>query len=281
MIADSAAPYDRLADVFDVDVPFYGTFGRRIVRELAPPAGSRVLDIGAGNGALTAPLAACGCTVLALDAAPSMLRVLRRRAADVPVLLADAERLPVRTASVDLVTAGFVVDLLDHPAGVAAETLRVLRPDGRFALTLPARTSFVGDWAFCNRLFAEFARDSVTERPAARTVDGAEMLRRCGFVVITRTTLTADIPVPSPQHGWRFLQTSGTGTFFDGLPEHRRAEFRSRFETALEQRGGATTMTRDTDLWVGRRPFAPVQPSGAGGNRSSTRAAIRPPTISR
>jgi ubiquinone/menaquinone biosynthesis C-methylase UbiE len=45
--------FDRIADGYDEEVPFYATIGRRLLRWAAPMAGARVLDIGAGRGAIT------------------------------------------------------------------------------------------------------------------------------------------------------------------------------------------------------------------------------------
>jgi SAM-dependent methyltransferase len=51
--------------------------------------GAEVLDIGAGTGALSIPLARRGAKVTALDFSPEMVKKLKRRAADEQVILSD------------------------------------------------------------------------------------------------------------------------------------------------------------------------------------------------
>jgi SAM-dependent methyltransferase len=92
---------------------------------------SRVLDVGAGTGALTAPLraAAPGATVVSVDASAAMLRVASAQAG-APTCLADASVLPFAAASVDAVLLAYVLfHLLDPGAGVR-EAVRVLRDGG-------------------------------------------------------------------------------------------------------------------------------------------------------
>lgn len=72
----------------------------QLVADAALPAGALVLDIGAGEGALTRPLLAGGARVIAIEAHPGRAAELRRRFRDddVVVVQADARdlRLPRR-----------------------------------------------------------------------------------------------------------------------------------------------------------------------------------------
>lgn len=45
--------FDRVAGDYDRVAPFFAAYGPGIVRVLAPPAGCRFLDLGAGRGALS------------------------------------------------------------------------------------------------------------------------------------------------------------------------------------------------------------------------------------
>jgi 23S rRNA (adenine-N6)-dimethyltransferase len=65
-----------------------------IVAEAGLGPGELVLDIGAGTGALTAPLVAAGAQVIAIELHPDRLAELRRRfGSSVRVVRADAARL--------------------------------------------------------------------------------------------------------------------------------------------------------------------------------------------
>ena len=75
-------------------------WARDIVVTAGITSGDLVLDIGAGTGALTAPLVAAGARVVAVELHPVRARVLRRRFADANVVVvetdADDLRLPRR-----------------------------------------------------------------------------------------------------------------------------------------------------------------------------------------
>jgi ubiquinone/menaquinone biosynthesis C-methylase UbiE len=93
--------------------------------------GDVVLDVGCGTGWLAAGLrrSAPDVTAIGLDLSSGM--VDRARAAGAwPLAIADAGRLPVATAAVDVVACRGVLHHLPDVAGALAEWRRVLRPGG-------------------------------------------------------------------------------------------------------------------------------------------------------
>jgi demethylmenaquinone methyltransferase/2-methoxy-6-polyprenyl-1,4-benzoquinol methylase len=99
---------------------------------LAPAAGERVLDLAAGTGVSTVELARSGAWCLAADFSLGMLRGGRHR--HVPMVAADALRLPFADASFDAVTISFGLRNLVDPAAGLAEMARVTRPGGRLVV---------------------------------------------------------------------------------------------------------------------------------------------------
>jgi ubiquinone/menaquinone biosynthesis C-methylase UbiE len=93
---------------------------------------TRVLDVGAGTGALTDALrtAAPAASIVSIDPASAMLRVARERWR-VTAINADASALPCARSSVDAVLLAYVLfHLLDPSAGLR-EAARVVRRGGR------------------------------------------------------------------------------------------------------------------------------------------------------
>src|ERR1700733_1609269 len=93
------------------------------------------LDLGTGTGQGAQALRAAyrGAVVLALDSAPGMLRAARRRSGmfkRFARILADATRLPLATASVDLVFCNLMLQWCNDLAGTLTEVRRVLAPGG-------------------------------------------------------------------------------------------------------------------------------------------------------
>lgn len=98
-------------------------------------SGVRVLDLCCGTGDLLVALqAACRRPVLGCDFSRAMLAQARRKIPHGTLLEADALRLPMADASLDLITIAFGFrNLADYRAGLA-EMRRVLQPGGTLAI---------------------------------------------------------------------------------------------------------------------------------------------------
>jgi ubiquinone/menaquinone biosynthesis C-methylase UbiE len=111
-----------------------------VIASLDLRPGMVVADIGAGTGYFAIPLAqAVGPTgrVYAVDLQPEMLDLLRAampQGAPIELVSADASRITLPTASVDLCFTANVWHELDDRAAVLAEFARLLRPAGRLAI---------------------------------------------------------------------------------------------------------------------------------------------------
>lgn len=95
--------------------------------------GQRILDLGAGTGALALPLARAGAQVVALDASAGQLEKLRLKAGregiDVRTVHARAEETGLESGEFDVVTASMCWDYFD-PKAIRWEVLRLLKPNG-------------------------------------------------------------------------------------------------------------------------------------------------------
>ena len=115
---------------------FMGRYSRPLARAFADFAGvrrgMRVLDIGAGTGALTDELIArVGAGgVAALEPSPDYSAALRERLPEVDVRQAAAEELPWEDGSFDGVLSQLVVLFLKDAPAATREQLRVLREGG-------------------------------------------------------------------------------------------------------------------------------------------------------
>ncbi|HVR43097.1 MAG TPA: class I SAM-dependent methyltransferase [Thermoanaerobaculia bacterium] len=109
-----------------------------ILRETAKlPPGARVLEAAVGLGQLAARMRRDGHLVFGVDGAFAAA-LHATRVAGVPSVVGDLTRLPFRTASFDGVTSGETLEHLDDDVSAVAEIGRVMRPEGRCVVTVPA-----------------------------------------------------------------------------------------------------------------------------------------------
>jgi SAM-dependent methyltransferase len=116
---------------------------------LGVKAGDLVLDAGAGFGRHAFELARRGANVVALDYAADEVIATRGtfgamvEAGEIPVeryvaaLQGDATRLPFDDGSFDRVITSEVLEHIQNDVGAISELVRVLRPGGTFACTVP------------------------------------------------------------------------------------------------------------------------------------------------
>ena len=116
----------------------------RMVRKLDPKPGDTVLELAAGladTGLMAARLVGESGYVIVTDFTTEMVAAARRRAEELGVQNAefrvlDAERMDLKTDSVDGVLCRWAYMLMIDPSAAFAETRRVLRPGGRLAFSV-------------------------------------------------------------------------------------------------------------------------------------------------
>lgn len=103
---------------------------RQVVRALAPRPGLRILDLAAGTGTSSRPLADAGALVIPADLSFGMVAEGKRRWADLPFVNADALALPFADATFDAVTISYGVRNVEDTVEALRELRRVTRPGG-------------------------------------------------------------------------------------------------------------------------------------------------------
>jgi len=101
--------------------------------------GARVLDVACGAGFGMQVLRHVGACAVGMDLDTSALIEARGIDASVPVVRADATRLPLPDRCIDLVTSFETLEHVSEAAMLVRELRRVLRPGGRLVLSTPNR----------------------------------------------------------------------------------------------------------------------------------------------
>ena len=115
-----------------------------LVDAIDPKPGETVLELAAGAGDTGLRLAsrvAPGGRLISSDFSPQMVEVARRRAAELGVVnvefrVLDAQELDLGDECVEAVVSRWGYMLMEDVGAALAETRRVLRPDGRVALSV-------------------------------------------------------------------------------------------------------------------------------------------------
>jgi SAM-dependent methyltransferase len=116
----------------------------RLLGELHPRADWRVLEVGTGTGANLPVLATLSVRqVIGCDLSADALRY-SRRVSGLALAQADASALPFASDSFDLIVAADVIEHVDDDQAALREFARVLKPGGRFVITVPAFPSLWG-----------------------------------------------------------------------------------------------------------------------------------------
>lgn len=176
------------------------------VRGILDRPGARVLDICCGTGDLAIALRkGSRARVVASDFCHPMLQAASKKMPGGILFESDALRLPVRDASLDLVTVAFGFrNLTDYDAGLR-EMRRVLRPGGVAAIlefSQPRNSLFAAVYKFYSRRILPWIGGLITGAPDAyrylpesirKFPDAPELadaIRRAGFSSVSFEYLT-------------------------------------------------------------------------------------------
>lgn len=122
--------------------------GEDLCEALDIRAGQKVLDVAAGNGNVSLAAARRWCDVIATDYVPALLEKARERAAaerlQIEFREADAEALPFKDHSFDVVVSTFGVMFTPSQQKAADELMRVCKPGGKIGLANWTPDGFIG-----------------------------------------------------------------------------------------------------------------------------------------
>ncbi len=208
-------------DVYEKNARFVAELGQPVVDLLGPRRGERVLDLGCGDGVLTARLVELGCDVVGADSSAALVDAARARGLD--VRLKDGHALDFGP-EFDAVFSNAALHWMKGADRVLAGVYRALRPGGRF----------VGEFGGSGcvetihaALIAGLDRRGFDGRAASpwyfpTTEDYGQKLAAAGFDVSYIALIPRPTPLPGDILGW--LETFSE-SFTRGLPVEERASY--------------------------------------------------------
>lgn len=170
--------FDKVAEDWDdIRADYFGLRVRNRALAGLIPADWKVADIGCGTGFLLLALAPLVKKAYGIDNSGEMLRVARRNAVqrglkNIEFIQSEMNDLPLKTGSLDGLTASMVLHHADIPGGVAKEWARVMKPGGKISIVELAkhehdwlREEMADTWlGFEEKEFSGFFRSAGFER---------------------------------------------------------------------------------------------------------------------
>lgn len=179
--------WSRLARAYDWQLPLERAALATAIELADPTADDAVLDLGTGTGALLRDLAQHPRrpnTAVGIDECPAMLEHAGALPAEWSVQVGDARRLPFADGTFSVVTAAYLLHVVDGTARrqIVTEAHRLLRPGGRFVVVTPTRPRT----RLARMLYAPLAAAEGTStgpRSALRPLDPRPDLAAAGFTI--------------------------------------------------------------------------------------------------
>jgi SAM-dependent methyltransferase len=233
------------AQAYAANARFVTDLGTPTLDLLAPRAGERILDLGCGDGALTAKLKALGAEVVGVDASPDMVAAARALGLDAHV--ADGHALGAWAADqapFDAVFSNAALHWMIDPAAVFRGVARALRPGGRFVAEQGGHGNVA---AIRTALIAALAEIGVSDDLRGiwsfpTPAEQAARLEAAGLTVESIALIARPTPIAAGMEAW--LATLAAPVLLLA-PEGARAALRARATAlvapAMQDEGGAWT----------------------------------------
>ncbi|WP_297903988.1 class I SAM-dependent methyltransferase [Metallibacterium sp.] len=209
------------------DARFVSDLGMPVVDLLSPQRGENILDLGCGDGALTAKLVELGCNVVGVDSSFEMIAAAKSLGLNARVMDGQALRF---THEFDAVFSNAALHWMKNPECVIAGVWRALKPGGRF----------VGEFGGCGNVTSivtalESALSSRGKMVASpwffpHPEEYKRLLEASGFEIKTLELIPRPTLLPGDVSGW--LQTFAQ-PYISVLPAAQRLDFISEVVETL------------------------------------------------
>ncbi|GIP47484.1 methyltransferase type 11 [Paenibacillus sp. J53TS2] len=197
--------------------------GVELLTWLHPLPGERILDLGCGNGDLTAAIAAAGAIPTGIDASEEMIHRAKQRYPELDLQVGDARHYRSDRHYDDVFSHAALHWIQDAPA--VTETIRLaLRKGGRLAVEFAGKGNVAALTRAIEQVMKTHGYPWEGRNPWYHPSIGeyASLLERVGF----RVTFARHLDLPTPLKGEAAVRKwldSFADYFFTGIPSSERA----------------------------------------------------------
>ena len=212
------------------DARFVSDLGAPVLDLLAPQPGERILDLGCGDGVLTAKLQSLGCDVLGVDASAAQVEATNKLG--VPAQTIDGENLPFENEFDAVFSNAALHWMRNNPDAVISGVKKSLRLGGRFVAEMGG--------AHCVEkiraaLIAALDRRNIDGKSAdlwffPTVEDYSARLQRGGFTIDYIALIPRPTPLPGDVIAWLRVFAHN---FTDKLPPSDRDAYLAEVQETL------------------------------------------------
>jgi SAM-dependent methyltransferase len=212
------------------DARFVSDLAAPVLDLLAPQSGERILDLGCGDGVLTAKLQSLGCDVLGVDASAAQVEATKKLGA--PARTIDGENLPFENEFDAVFSNAALHWMRNNPDAVISGVKKSLRLGGRFVAEMGGTHCVEKIRA---ALIAALDRRNIDGKSAdlwffPTVEDYSARLQRGGFTIDYIALIPRPTPLPGDVIAWLRVFAHN---FTDKLPPSDRDAYLAEVQETL------------------------------------------------
>lgn len=228
-------------DRYQTNASFVAQLGAPLIALTAVQPGERVLDLGCGDGALTAQLQTEGCGVVGIDDSAEQIQAATNRGLDARVMSGEGMTFQ---EEFDVVFSNAALHWMKNQSAVIDGIWRALKPGGRVIAEMGGGSNVSLIARALEAALDKRGFDGKAANPWYFPSLGEQsvLLERQGFVVRAATLFDRPTPLPGGIEGW--LWTFGE-SFLKTVPQDRRDSIIDDVRKELEPR-----LQNDDGTWI-------------------------------
>jgi SAM-dependent methyltransferase len=215
------------ANDYATNAGFVPALGADVLALLAAQPGEDILDLGCGDGVLTARLVETGAAITGLEPDPDLCAAAKTRG--ITVLQQDAHD-PFGVSQYDAVFSNAALHWMRAPETVIANVHTALRPGGRFVAEQGGFGNVAAVVTAMNAALEAAGLPPISPWDFPSPRRQRQRLERAGFDVISITLIPRPTPLPTQISGW--LRTFA-GPFVAALPALQQSQILADAERRL------------------------------------------------
>jgi trans-aconitate methyltransferase len=209
---------------------FVSDLGEPLLGILSPQPKERILDLGCGDGALSAKVRSSGCTLYAVDASFAQIKAAKKRGLQAVVM--DGQQLAFKQFF-DAVFTNAALHWMKQPEKVVAGVWRALKPAGRFVGEFGGKGNVL---KIRTALYAALRRRGVDPEPVdpwyyPTVEEYSALLERTGFAVEYIELIPRPTELPGDILDWLEIFAQ---PFTQSVDKRERQTFLNEVRGALE-----------------------------------------------